>query len=49
MKENYVAMAVVLLIWTGLYFYLLRLEKKVDKLKRDENTPGLELGPKEQL
>ncbi len=36
MKDNYVAMGVVLIIWAGLYFYLLRLEKKIDKLNQDK-------------
>lgn len=35
MNHNYVAMAVVLLIWGGLFFYLIRLEKKVDKMNRE--------------
>ena len=35
MNHNYVAMAVVLLIWAALFFYLMRLEKKVDKLVKD--------------
>ncbi len=29
-------MAVVLLIWAALFFYLLRLEKKVDRLLKGE-------------
>ena len=41
MNHNYVAMGVVLLIWAGLIFYLLRLEKKVDKLSKE--------GKKEQV
>ncbi len=36
MKDNYVAMAVILLIWAALFFYLLRLEKKVDRLLKAE-------------
>jgi len=36
MNHNYVVMAVVLLIWAALFFYLLRLEKKVDKLLKGE-------------
>jgi len=35
-NHNYVAMAVVLLIWAALFFYLLRLEKKVDRLLKTE-------------
>jgi hypothetical protein len=29
-------MAVVLLIWAALFFYLLRLEKKADRLLKNE-------------
>lgn len=36
MNHNYVAMAVVLIIWAGLFFYLVRLEKKMDKINRGE-------------
>jgi len=35
-NHNYVVMAVVLLIWAALFFYLLRLEKKVDRLLKTE-------------
>lgn len=35
MNHNYVVMVVVLLVWAGLFFYLLRLEKKIDKLIKE--------------
>ncbi|HXF49440.1 MAG TPA: CcmD family protein [Verrucomicrobiae bacterium] len=35
MNHNYVVMVVVLLVWAALFFYLLRLEKKVDKLIKE--------------
>ncbi|HLG93918.1 MAG TPA: CcmD family protein [candidate division Zixibacteria bacterium] len=36
MNHNYVVMAVVLLVWAALFFYLLRIEKKVDRLLKSE-------------
>lgn len=36
MNHNYVAMGVVLLIWAALFFYLARLEKKVDRLLKNQ-------------
>jgi hypothetical protein len=36
MNHNYVAMAVALLIWGGLFAYLVRLEKKVEKLNQGD-------------
>jgi CcmD family protein len=33
MEGNYVALAVTLVIWIGLFVYLLRLDKKVRKLE----------------
>lgn len=41
MNHNYVVMAVVLLIWAALFFYLLRLEKKVDRLLKGEQKEKL--------
>ncbi|HEU4436027.1 MAG TPA: CcmD family protein [candidate division Zixibacteria bacterium] len=35
MNHNYVVMVVVLLVWAALFFYLLRLEKKIDKLIKE--------------
>jgi CcmD family protein len=32
---NYIVMIVVLVIWTGIFFYLFSLDKKVKKMKRD--------------
>ncbi len=40
MNHNYVAMAVVLLIWAALFFYLLRIERKADKLLKDQKKDG---------
>ena len=34
MSSNYVAMAVTLVIWIGVFFYLLRLDRKVKDLRR---------------
>jgi len=39
-NHNYVVMAVVLLVWAALFFYLLRLEKKVDILLKDRKEDG---------
>jgi CcmD family protein len=39
MTSNYVAMVVSLIIWIGLFFYLLRLDRKVKKLKKKVNQP----------
>jgi CcmD family protein len=36
MNHNYVAMAVVLVIWAALFFYLIRVERKADKLNREK-------------
>ena len=33
MDGNYVAMAVTLAVWIGLFTYLMRLDKKVKKLE----------------
>ena len=35
MNHNYVVMVVVLLVWAALFFYLLRLEKKIDSLIKE--------------
>ncbi|MGE5693273.1 MAG: CcmD family protein [Candidatus Zixiibacteriota bacterium] len=35
MNHNYVVMVVVLLVWAALFFYLLRLEKKIDNLIKE--------------
>ncbi|MCI0404755.1 MAG: CcmD family protein [candidate division Zixibacteria bacterium] len=35
MNHNYVVMTVVLLVWAALFFYLLRLEKKVDRMLKN--------------
>lgn|GEM_PF-476223 len=32
MEANYVAMIVILLIWLGVFFYIFRLDRKVQKL-----------------
>jgi len=34
MSSNYVAMIVTLVIWIGIFLYLLRLDKKVKNLRR---------------
>jgi len=34
MDGNYVALAVTLLIWFGVFFYLLRLDKRVKELEK---------------
>jgi len=34
MDGNYVALAVTLLIWFGIFFYLLRLDKRVKELEK---------------
>ncbi len=33
MDGNYVAMAVTLVVWIGLFFYLMRLDRKVKRLE----------------
>ena len=33
MDGNYVAMAVTLVVWIGLFFYLMRLDRKVTRLE----------------
>ncbi len=35
MNHNYVVMTVVLLIWAALFFYLQRLEKKIDRILKN--------------
>jgi CcmD family protein len=38
MDANYVVMAVTLIIWAGLFGYLISLDRKVNRLeKRNEN------------
>ncbi|MCK4224822.1 MAG: CcmD family protein [candidate division Zixibacteria bacterium] len=37
MSSNYVAMMVTLVIWIGVFFYLLRLDRKVKKLEKQIN------------
>ena len=34
MDGNYVALAVTLLIWIGLFFFLMRLDKRVKELEK---------------
>ena len=34
MDGNYVALAVTLLIWVGIFFYLMRLDKRVKNLEK---------------
>ena len=34
MDGNYVALAVTLLIWVGLFFFLMRLDKRVRDLEK---------------
>jgi CcmD family protein len=34
MDGNYVAMAVTLIVWIGIFIFLLRLDKRVKKLER---------------
>jgi CcmD family protein len=36
MDGNYVALAVTLVIWVGLFFFLWRLEKRVKKLEKGQ-------------
>lgn len=33
MNDNYIVMAVTLLVWVGLFFFLFSLDKKVKKLE----------------
>jgi CcmD family protein len=33
--SNYIVMIVVLIIWTGIFFYLVSLDGKVKKMKKD--------------
>ncbi len=35
MSSNFVAMIVTLIIWIGVFIYLLRLDRKVSKLERE--------------
>lgn len=34
MDGNYVALAVTLLIWVGIFFYLMRLDKRLKNLEK---------------
>jgi len=34
MQANYVVMAVTLIVWIGLFLFLMRLDKKVRQLER---------------
>jgi CcmD family protein len=34
MDGNYIALAVTLVIWIGLFFFLVRLDKKIKKLEK---------------
>jgi CcmD family protein len=34
MDGNYVALAVTLLIWVGLFFFLMRLDKRIKELEK---------------
>lgn len=34
MDGNYVALAVTLLIWVGLFFFLMRLDRRVKELEK---------------
>jgi len=34
MSSNYVTMMVTLIIWIGVFFYLLRLDRKVEELRK---------------
>jgi len=34
MPTNYIVMLVVLVIWIGIFLYLLRLDKKIKKLEK---------------
>lgn len=36
MDGNYVALAVTLVIWVGLFIYVMQLDKKVRKLKEKQ-------------
>jgi CcmD family protein len=36
MDGNYVALAVTLVIWIGLFIYIMQLDKKVRKLKEKQ-------------
>jgi CcmD family protein len=35
LSSNFVAMIVTLIIWIGVFIYLLRLDRKVSRLERD--------------
>ena len=37
MDSNYVAMLVTLVIWIGVFWYLMRLEKRIKKLEERAN------------
>lgn len=38
MSSNYVTMIVTLIIWVGVFFYLVRLDRKVKKLENKTKT-----------
>jgi CcmD family protein len=38
MSSNYVTMMVTLIIWIGIFFYLVRLDRKVKKLENKTKT-----------
>jgi CcmD family protein len=39
MSSNYVTMIVTLVIWIGVFFYLLKLDRKVKKLEKKMKLP----------
>jgi len=39
MSSNYVTMMVTLVIWVGVFFYLVRLDRKVKKLEKKMKLP----------
>jgi len=39
MSSNYVTMIVTLVIWVGVFFYLVRLDRKVKKLEKKMKLP----------
>lgn len=34
----YIVLLIALIIWLGLYFYIFRLDRKINKLEKEKNT-----------
>jgi len=34
----YIVLLIALIIWIGLFFYMFRLDKRIEKLEKEKNT-----------